>query len=656
MQRFIGIPIRMLAVFAILSLFTSGCSLLEDILNAIARRCADSTFTVTTTVDSNTGVCTVSGCSLRNAVSLANICPGRQSILVPAGTYVLSIAGANEDRNKTGDLDITDSVDLVGEGSPIIDGNHTDRVLDIMAGTTVDLTGLTITNGRTVSDSASDYSGYGGGILNRGILHIHSSTITRNEANAGGTWGFGGGIFSDSPEMTIDNGSQVTWNSAPTGGGIAVLPPLGGTDTPSFELADSTVADNSAEADGGLALNAHASLTRFIVRDNHAGGANAGGLSSMLDIFLNSGTIEGNTGGTIGGLDGYGTLDVRQVLIQNNSGGVYLSPEAQATFLSSAIINNTLAAPEGVGIENHGRLTVENTTISENWRAIFFSDPAATLVASFTTIADNINVGLDTTGSGTVINNSILAGNGRENCSGTPISGGFNVSSDASCSLRGPGDLNGTDARLNPLTAAGDTFVHTFDTALPSSALDSADPSACPPNPPTDQLGTDRPQNLHCDRGAWEAPPVSASAPLVAASPTPAPTETLTAIPAVGLSFIQPDLSVDHFYSGGAGCGPLDLKLQVGVSQPNQISSVVLFFHLKDKTGSGSTNWNEGVAMEPLGSGRYSYDLASKTIPAFNSYPEAWLVYQFAATGAGGQVVLRSPAYSNVTLPMCGKK
>jgi hypothetical protein len=82
----------------------------------------------------------------------------------------------------------------------------------------------------------------------------------------------------------------------------------------------------------------------------------------------------------------------------------------------------------------------------------------------------------------------------------------------------------------------------------------------------------------------------------------------------------------------------------------------VLFFHLKDKAGSGSTDWNEGVAMGPLGSGQYSYDLASKTIPAFNSYPEAWFVYQFTATGAGGQVLLRSPAYSNVTLTMCGKK
>ncbi len=123
-----------------------------------------------------------------------------------------------------------------------------------------------------------------------------------------------------------------------------------------------------------------------------------------------------------------------------------------------------------------------------------------------------------------------------------------------------------------------------------------------------------------------------------------------------GPVFTRPELSTDHFYSGGAGCGPLDLIVQIGVTGPNQIASVVLFFHLEDQSGSGSTPWNAGAAMEPQGGGVYSYDLGSATIPAFNSFSDAWLVYQFAATGAGGQVLLRSPAFKDVTLSMCGKK
>ncbi len=130
---------------------------------------------------------------------------------------------------------------------------------------------------------------------------------------------------------------------------------------------------------------------------------------------------------------------------------------------------------------------------------------------------------------------------------------------------------------------------------------------------------------------------------------------TATVTPS-GLAFTPPVLSGDQFYSGGAGCGPLDLKIQIGLTAPGQVSTVVLFFHLTDQAGSGSTPWNDGVAMEPLGGGQYSYDLISSTIPAFNSYPQAWFVYQFAAAKAGGQVLLRSAVLQNVTLSMCGKK
>jgi hypothetical protein len=262
-------------------------------------------------------------------------------------------------------------------------------------------------------------------------------------------------------------------------------------------------------------------------------------------------------------------------------------------------------------------------------------------------------VAIESSGGGQLIaDNSIFADNADANCIGPHVSNGFNLDSGVPCGFHGPGDLT-SNPLLQPLAMVGDTFVHIFDTAAPSPALDSADPVACLG---TDQVGTTRPQGSGCDRGAWEAPTASASAPLISASPTPAPTEASTAIPAEGPSFSQPGLSVDHFYSGGAGCGPLDEKFQIGVSGPGQVSSVVLFFHLEDKAGTGSTPWNDGVAMDSLSEGKYGYDLLSKTVPAFNTYPEAWLVYQFVATGSGGTVLLRSQAFSDVTLSMCGKK
>ncbi len=133
------------------------------------------------------------------------------------------------------------------------------------------------------------------------------------------------------------------------------------------------------------------------------------------------------------------------------------------------------------------------------------------------------------------------------------------------------------------------------------------------------------------------------------ASPTPAGTVT-------GQPFFLPGISSSTFYSGGAGCGALDEQLVVSVADPAQVRSVVLFFHLIDKQGSGSTPWNDGVAMDSIGNGRYEYDLLSKAIPAFNSYAEAWLAYQFVATGSSGRVLSRSERFTDITLTMCGKK
>ena len=66
-------------------------------------------------------------CSLREAIESVNTgaavdncaAPGAApfTISVPAGTYTLSLAGANEDGNQTGDLDILEDVSIVGAGS-----------------------------------------------------------------------------------------------------------------------------------------------------------------------------------------------------------------------------------------------------------------------------------------------------------------------------------------------------------------------------------------------------------------------------------------------------------------------------------------------------------------------------------------------------------
>lgn len=75
------------------------------------------TFLVTTTTDSNDGACTVALCSLRDAVIAANANAGADTITLPAGTYTLTLVGANEDAAATGDLDITGTVTINGAGA-----------------------------------------------------------------------------------------------------------------------------------------------------------------------------------------------------------------------------------------------------------------------------------------------------------------------------------------------------------------------------------------------------------------------------------------------------------------------------------------------------------------------------------------------------------
>src|SRR5688572_22952303 len=60
-------------------------------------------------LDPGDGVCATAeaACSLRAAVQEANALPGADRIRVPAGEYVLTLAGRLEDAAATGDLDLT---------------------------------------------------------------------------------------------------------------------------------------------------------------------------------------------------------------------------------------------------------------------------------------------------------------------------------------------------------------------------------------------------------------------------------------------------------------------------------------------------------------------------------------------------------------------
>jgi CSLREA domain-containing protein len=134
------------------------------------------TFNVTKTLDTRDGACD-SDCSLREAIIAANARPGPDTVIVPAGTYVLMQAGQGEDEARTGDLDIRDDLTLMGAGAEAtrIDGNRTDRVFEIRGAAVVLLNGSAVENGSVPGDN-------GGGISNRSTGTLRLENCTRGGA------------------------------------------------------------------------------------------------------------------------------------------------------------------------------------------------------------------------------------------------------------------------------------------------------------------------------------------------------------------------------------------------------------------------------------------------------------------------------------------
>lgn len=134
---------------------------------------------------------------------------------------------------------------LDGTGQSVtLSGNAANRVLQVDAGVTVALTGITVANG---------FGDVGGGILNNGTLTLTDSTVSGNTATAGS----GGGIRNNGT-LTLTS-STVSGNTAPGGGGLA------NGSFATLTLTNSTVSGNIATgvfgAGGGGILQGRGTVT-----------------------------------------------------------------------------------------------------------------------------------------------------------------------------------------------------------------------------------------------------------------------------------------------------------------------------------------------------------------------------------------------------------
>lgn len=508
---------------------------------------ATSVIVVNTTTHGNDlvqgdGICEMTtgagDCSLAAAVQEATAA-GIEYVSLPAGTYSQA-AGFHVDAPLT--------ITGAGSGLTIIDGqNVVSKFFVLTPGADFNLSGVTVRNsdagalqiGAGIAVNLYDVtitgsnSSSGNAISNAGTLSMHNCLLDGNGSNVNSNYGAinnAAGAQLDLTDSEISNsigsglinagtahllrvtltGNINTWGF-PDGGGVS----NNGTVT----VTDSTVNLNQAKSSGGgIYSSGVTNIIRTTVQSNTAGGISATANATIVDsrILDNTATI-GATAITGRDLDISGTVfagnaevSPSQVPVIRLNGGV--------NNISATTISDNISFYGAIFVNQNTTLNLSNSTISGNTGLLsgaVVSNGDSHL--NNVTIADNLGNGALHSGDGVgsiSMGNSILYNNTRlgslTNCNVVyPItSTGYNISSDASCSLAGTADLNSTDPLLMPLAGNGG-LTQTYALAAGSPAIDGGDPaSGCEPN---DQRGISRPLDgdgdltAYCDSGAFEA-------------------------------------------------------------------------------------------------------------------------------------------------------
>ncbi len=280
------------------------------VLAAIPALAAAATITVNTTVDSAPalGECQGVGpsdCSLRQAIDVANGTEGPDTIVLPAGHYLLTVKGDEEDENQTGDLDLTNKgeVTIVGAGArtTVIDATGLeDRVIDVQPAAALSLSKATVTGGVIQSEN-------GGGIRAvEAALALNQVSVRGNISSRSGR---GGGVAVDNSQSAITASLIAENQNSGDGGGLW-------TEDGETSVVNTTIANNvvdtslypsepgwgayggGMEVDGGHLAMQNVTITGNSIVDGNGGedglGAGIEGEPETADI-VNT-IVYGNTG------------------------------------------------------------------------------------------------------------------------------------------------------------------------------------------------------------------------------------------------------------------------------------------------------------------------------------------------------------------------
>ncbi|MFA9412523.1 MAG: right-handed parallel beta-helix repeat-containing protein, partial [Deltaproteobacteria bacterium] len=414
--------------------------------------------------------------TLREAIMFANgntATDGTQTqdtIMLPAGTYVLTIEGADETFEpggspdevpdvtnlpdaSVGDLDLTESVIIQGAGSAgtfiqwAEDAEVKDRIFHIYDPTEdiiAEIRGLSVSNGELLAEllgegPPSDLPGglpteWRGMRAGAGIAMGPAATAVLNDPNK-----VGGADNADGGE----GGSQKPDDPGDETGGSYAL-----------TLSDVHISDNATDGDGGGLYNAGPVTANEIVVTSNTSGKNGGGIYNEGESLIQRSTIADNVAEGGGGMFVTGnpatSLSVNSSTFSGNTavGGGAISGRVVEINLTNCTISGNTGSDVGGGVYSNGEVNLVNCTVVDN------------------------DAGGDQPGGGAGINvfnsgnvsvtlvNTLLSGNlgGAENprdancgCTGSQancVDGmnrkietkGYNLSDDATCNLDGEGD------------------------------------------------------------------------------------------------------------------------------------------------------------------------------------------------------------------------
>ncbi len=321
-------------------------------------------------------------CSLRGALFLANAIAPADDVLIELGAepYVLSVGGAAENANWSGDLDVMRDLTIQGQGkdSTLIVAwpGFDDRLIDIHAANTVTLVGLQVAVSQPAGDfhavqaraganleltdvgfrSNGTFAGGGGGLyLDHGVVAVLEDCLF--EGNKTGLNG-GAGLRSHADSLTIRD-SRFVLNQAQgsPGGALQLLAPVVGSSTNLLERV--VIEHNSADLGGGIYGVKYTETTiidstlRNNIADDGVGGGSGGAIFSTGIFDIERSTLHANSAVALGpavhaeydGQPGARVNTYNVTISGHRSGGlaaVSFSSTDDSEFLHSTFYDNDL--------------------------------------------------------------------------------------------------------------------------------------------------------------------------------------------------------------------------------------------------------------------------------------------------------------------------